>query len=330
MSSFDRRLPSSAMLGVLVLALSSGAASCTSHDAGGAESIGRTAQALPPDTKVLYLWFADGKTPSPNPHNCKPDTTPTFAFNDDYKKQVKAQVDVLYQDLNIVTTTKQPKIPSYFLSNISSNVWCTPIIGAFPPNIGGWAADYACSGADHGVSYAFCKASEPVSLCASTIAQEQAHNVGLDHTSDTSDVMYPLQSGGQKAFQDKTNSKAQGAQCPGTTQNSYQLIKERLGAWPGGPKPNLDDDGTTQTGDVDAATAQAASSASDDGGSSNTNDDTTNDDNGSADQDPPVPKGGCSTASRGPWRASAEALLLVASAWAWRRRRAVSASVHRG
>ena len=70
------------------------------------------------------------------------------------------------------------------------------------------------------------------------IAQEQAHLVGLEHTTDPHDVMYPTICTDCAGYVD-ADSGISGDKCDRGTQNSYAMMKKGLGAWPGGPKPSV-------------------------------------------------------------------------------------------
>ena len=69
------------------------------------------------------------------------------------------------------------------------------------------------------------------------IAQEQAHLVGLEHTNNPHDIMYPTISTDTMGFVDG-DSPVTGDRCDRETQNSYRMMKKALGEWPGGPKPS--------------------------------------------------------------------------------------------
>lgn len=61
------------------------------------------------------------------------------------------------------------------------------------------------------------------------IARQQAHLVGLAGTTSTSDIMFPSICSACDGFEDKDNT-TDSSSCR-TTQNSYQLMKDRLGTW---------------------------------------------------------------------------------------------------
>jgi hypothetical protein len=70
-----------------------------------------------------------------------------------------------------------------------------------------------------------------------TIAQEAAHAFGLEHTADTSDLMYPKVDPAQRRFQDRESMIFGDKLCGRETQNSHRRLLEIVGPWPGGEKP---------------------------------------------------------------------------------------------
>src|SRR5262249_22277241 len=57
------------------------------------------------------------------------------------------------------------------------------------------------------------------------------------HTKSPHDLMYPTICQDCDGFVDD-ELDIDGDRCDRQTQNSYQMLKDRLGAWPGGPKPS--------------------------------------------------------------------------------------------
>lgn len=191
--------------------------------------------------KVVFLWFADGG-PAPmegSPCAGKTPTAYTCAFGssvDDCKRQVMAHLDRWYEDFNVVFTfTKPVSGPHYTVIVTSDGAWCDQGSG-----IGG-LAPINCLDLDGGTAYAFvCR--RAAKTCASIIAQEQAHTVGLAHTLSRADVMYPIVQATSEGFEDKEN-QVESALCR-ATQNSHALMAERLGRWTGGNKPDPFENGT--------------------------------------------------------------------------------------
>jgi MYXO-CTERM domain-containing protein len=135
--------------------------------------------------------------------------------------------------------------------------WC----GVSPQNLGRGMLAPMCQDLKTGYAIAYQCATD-AKLCASIIAQEQAHLVGLEHTVSEFDVMnvnFIVER--HMGFEDNLNAVAHPFQCQ-REQNSYQLMKQRVGAWMGGPKPGPFDpevDGGADGGTaVDAAAPDAA------------------------------------------------------------------------
>jgi hypothetical protein len=199
----------------------------------GAGSSGHALAADPP--RVIYLWYADGgPLPAPGPP-CEGKVPPAYTCDfgrdlEDCKRQVQAYLDRWYADFNAVFTLEQPQTTPYYTVVItSSGSWCEQ------GSMVGGVAPINCRNIESGVSYAFLCGRNP-KACASIIAQEQAHTVGLAHTTSRTDVMYPALQAIALGFENAENLVS-GGLCR-RTQNSYAMMLDRLGPWPGGPKPS--------------------------------------------------------------------------------------------
>ncbi|MFL5304780.1 MAG: Ig-like domain-containing protein [Polyangia bacterium] len=188
--------------------------------------------------KVIYLVYADGKTPLPsmNYNACNglaPKFTCTFAPTLlECQQQIQAYLDRWYADFNVIFTLTKPTSGSYYTEVVSSGggAWCkvdSTVAGVAP---------FLCKDLKGGVAYTL-DGGQSAHDTAVIIAQEQAHLLGLEHVASDSDIMYPYICRNCDGFQNKSLAVS-GDRCDRTTQNSYQSMKDALGAWPGGPKPS--------------------------------------------------------------------------------------------
>ncbi len=188
--------------------------------------------------KVIYLVYADGKTPLPsmNYNACSglaPKFTCTFAPTLlECQQQIQAYLDRWYADFNVIFTLTKPTSGSYYTEVVSSGggAWCkvdSTVAGVAP---------FLCKDLKGGVAYTL-DGGQSAHDTAVIIAQEQAHLLGLEHVASDSDIMYPYICRNCDGFQNQSLAVS-GDRCDRTTQNSYQMMKDALGAWPGGPKPS--------------------------------------------------------------------------------------------
>jgi hypothetical protein len=199
------------------------------------------------DPKVFYLFYADGSDlPKTDINACKgtpPKFTCTFAPTlAECQRQIQAYLDRWFADFNIIFTLTRPTSGAFYTEVVSSGggAWCgvdNKVAGVAP---------FLCKDINGGVSYTFL-GGDSAKQTAVIIAQEQAHLVGLEHTKSTHDLMYPTICQDCDGFVDD-DLPIDGDRCDRKTQNSYQMMKDRLGAWPGGPKPSafgcMSDDAT--------------------------------------------------------------------------------------
>ena len=102
-------------------------------------------------------------------------------------------------------------------------------------NVAG-VAPFLCEDINGGVSYTFLGGTS-AKQTAVIIAQEGAHLVGLEHVTSSSDLMYPQICTDCDGFLNQ-DLAIDGDRCDRTSQNSYEMLKDRLGVWPGGAKPS--------------------------------------------------------------------------------------------
>jgi len=189
------------------------------------------------DPKVFYLFYADGSDlPKTDVNPCKgtpPKFHCTFAPTlAECQRQIQSYLDRWYADFNIIFTLTRPTSGKFYTEVISSGggAWCgvdSKVAGVAP---------FLCHDIQGGVAYTF-SGGDSAKQTAIIIAQEQAHLVGLEHTKSTQDLMYPTICSDCDGFVD-ANLPIDGDRCDRDTQDSYQMMKSQLGAWPGGPKPS--------------------------------------------------------------------------------------------
>jgi hypothetical protein len=181
----------------------------------------------------VFLWFADGGDPPVAGAPCAGRRPPAYecAFGesvDDCRRQVLALLDRWYADFNVVFSMS-PGGAQQSVVITTSGDWCDQL-----PSTGG-LAPVLCEPAEAATVYAF-QCGRDAHTCASIIAQEHAHTIGLAHTGSPSDVMFPGVGPGSDGFEPRENAVSGSACRP--TQNSHALMGARLGRWSGGRKPS--------------------------------------------------------------------------------------------
>jgi len=191
-----------------------------------------------PAPKVIYLVYADGKTPLPiTSYNACSGLAPKFecTFGKtlvDCQQQVQAYLDRWYADFNVIFTLTRPSSGSFYTEVVSSGggAWCkvdSSVAGVAP---------FLCQDLHGGVAYTLDGGANAHDT-AVIIAQEQAHLLGLEHVSDKNDIMYPSICQNCDGFKNQAVAVT-GDLCDRQTQNSYQMMMSGLGPWGGGPKPS--------------------------------------------------------------------------------------------
>ena len=159
------------------------------------------------EPKRIVLWYADGGPApvrgapcgraKPPAYSCEFGRTPR-----DCARQVQVFLDRWYADFNVTFTYEKPTRGRFYTVVVTSagTTWC----GAdFPPGVAGVAPVRSdCGDKRSGVAYAFVCGKDAKS-CASVIAQEQAHLVGLQHTQSVVDVMCPIAVAEVSGFEDR-------------------------------------------------------------------------------------------------------------------------------
>jgi Bacterial Ig domain len=191
-----------------------------------------------PAPKVIYLVYADGKTPLPETnYDACSGLAPAFVCTFgktllDCQQQVQAYLDRWYADFNVIFTLTRPSSGSFYTEVVSSGggAWCN-----VASSVAG-VAPFLCQDLHGGVAYTLDGGANAHDT-AVIIAQEQAHLVGLEHVSDTNDIMYPYICQNCDGFENQAVAVT-ADRCDRQTQNSYQMMLTGLGAWGGGPKPS--------------------------------------------------------------------------------------------
>jgi hypothetical protein len=150
----------------------------------------------------------------------------------DCQRQIQTYLDRWYADFNVVFTLTRPTSGAFNTVVVTSGgaYWC-----GLDPNVAG-AAPFLCDDISGGAVYAF-RGGEQAKETAIIIAQEQAHLVGLEHTDSEDDLMSPTICESCDGFA-RSPQAVVGDRCNRKTQSSYQMMMDRLGPWPGGPKPS--------------------------------------------------------------------------------------------
>jgi len=189
------------------------------------------------DPKVFYLRYADGTEQHTANYDVCTGKVPKFECTFaptllECQRQIQTYLDRWYADFNIIFTLTRPTSGKYYTEVVSSGggAWCKA-----DDKVAG-VAPFLCKDLDGGVAYTF-QGGHSARETAVIIAQEQAHLLGLQHTTNPNDIMFPTVSLGAEGFPDN-KAQVSGDRCDTGTQNSYKMMKAALGDWPGGPKPS--------------------------------------------------------------------------------------------
>jgi hypothetical protein len=186
-------------------------------------------------SRRVFVWFADGGPAPPSVREICFGSPPAFRCSfgtfDSCRKQIQAFLDRWYADFDVVFTYVPPNDGAPFDTIVvaSEGAWC----GADERTVSRSPLP-ACTAMPRGAVAVF--RCDDAKLCATTMAKEHAHILGLQHTGSSTDVMYEIVGPDHDGFEDKLNRS--GAPRCGGNQNSYRLMLERAGQWAGGPKPD--------------------------------------------------------------------------------------------
>lgn len=254
------------LLALLIVGAAS-TASAPARRVGADDRVGRQKSGrLPGKPAYLWLWYADGGPLPENEQTCgglHPPAAYQCAFGTsvrDCQAQVQAYLDDWYKDFNLLFTLTRPPSGDYY-TLVIANGWpacaqaAAEVTNGVPVDEAGIAAGN-CND-NPGLAAIAIECGRSALACATIIAHEHGHLVGLEHTSSKTDVMNATVLTTAAGFDDQSNVTVN-ALCE-SKQNSYRQMLTALGAWPGGAKP----DPFTPTGDAGAGDAAKAGDAAD-------------------------------------------------------------------
>lgn len=122
------------------------------------------------------------------------------------REAVLAAVRNDFDRFGVVVTDERPASGLYTMAIVSPRGGGTQQLGV---------ANVACGGSNlAGLAFAFFGASEgDTTKIAATVSHEVGHSLGLDHTSDTADLMFPTNQGGDPSLVDACVGLEAGALC---------------------------------------------------------------------------------------------------------------------
>jgi hypothetical protein len=203
----------------------------------------------------LWLWYATGSPLPVDSEYCGDITPPAYQCNfpdrgvsalGECQRLIQGFLDEWYKNFNLVFTYTRPPSGDFYTVIITSG-WnqcrqSAPLqTGLLPADLAGLAPGNCYD--DPGQTALAIECGTNAHDCATIIAHEHAHLVGLEHTISDTDIMNPTVLPTAAGFQDKENATV-GDVCNMRTQNSYQQMLSALGAWPGDTKPALVFDAT--------------------------------------------------------------------------------------
>jgi hypothetical protein len=188
--------------------------------------------------RTVFLWFADGRALPPQARGICTDAPPPFecsyaSSREECRDQVWRLLDRWYADFDVVFSYTPPATGVFDTVVVTSNGrWCgqdDTVISRGP------SPECMDRGGQPDTAVIIFQCGVDPRRCATLIAKEQAHVVGLQHTVSLTDVMNEFYASDHDGFEDRDNM-ATSTRC-GRLQNSYRVMLERLGTWTGGPKP---------------------------------------------------------------------------------------------
>lgn len=202
----------------------------------------------------VWLWYADGGAMpdyseycsairNPPPYECNFASSSAVAA---CQSEVQRYLDDWYKDFNVVFTLTRPPSGDYYIIVITSG-WPACAQEAADRTSGvaayeGGIAPFNMNCVDNVNQTAIAiQCGTSAHDCATIIAHEHAHLVGLVHTTGGADVMHASVQSTSYGFRDESLSTVLdwSNNCSSAKQNSYRQMLAMLGPWPGGPKPSL-------------------------------------------------------------------------------------------
>ncbi len=154
------------------------------------------------EPKVFYLRYADGTEQHTANYDACTGKVPKFECTFaptllECQRQIQAYLDDWYADFNIIFTLTRPTSGKYYTEVVSSGGggWCKA-----DDKVAG-VAPFLCKDLAGGVAYTF-QGGRNARETAIIIAQEQAHLLGLQHTTNPNDIMFPTISASTTGFPD--------------------------------------------------------------------------------------------------------------------------------
>lgn len=229
------------------------------------------------DPAYLWLWYADGNAiPTYSQYCGALAAPPAYQCNfgsglEDCQRQVQAYLDAWYKDFNLVFTLSPPPTGDYYVMVITSG-WpqcaaeAADLTGGFAADEGGIAPWNFCNDNPNQTAIAI-QCGKNAHDCATIIAHEHGHLVGLLHTGSATDIMNQTVQSSAAGFDNRDeavvlDNPLLADACENTkTQNSYQRMLAVLGPWSGGNKPSLFSSPGRDAGSVDAPPSADAADA---------------------------------------------------------------------
>ena len=192
---------------------------------------------IPQPRRVIYMNRHGGLfLPGPNNSSANTSSIPdrsaqvgAFGLSDDAWTRIMACVRNQFAPFNVEVTDVDPGL----IPHLESVVGGHPRDVGMDSNVGG-VSPGTCDIIERSIVFTFSEVygGNLQGICE-TVAQETAHSYGLDHELHCPDPMTYLWGCGEKSFRDLDvecgESTPRSCSCGGQTQNSVELLKERLG-----------------------------------------------------------------------------------------------------